>query len=265
VANLRRHPGHSSEMIDQVLMGMPLTLLKRKGYWVLVQTPSEYIGWITMGSIDRKDPEAIDAWHTAEKSEVTVNYCQVYEKPLEKSQMVCDLVLGCVLETSGKNGNWTKVVLPDGREGFVRAKYLRTFKPLKNDDNIDRDALVAKAKTMLGIPYLWGGNSVKGLDCSGFTGNVFRHFGYQLPRDANMQVKLGKEIIPEEDYSNVLPGDLIFFGSKTRITHVGICMGGSYFIHASALVKINSLDEKDELYNAYRKRSFRHIKRIINN
>ena len=265
VANLRRHPGHSSELVDQVLMGMPLKMLKRKGYWILVQTPSEYLGWITRGTIDRKDSESMNAWHTSAKSEVIVNFCQVYEKPAEVSQVVSDLVLGCVVENSGMSGQWTEVSLPDERKGFVRKKYLREYKPITNDTNIDLDALIAKAKTMLGVPYLWGGNSVKGLDCSGFTGNVFRYFGYQLPRDANMQVKLGEEIIPEEDYSNVLPGDLIFFGPKNRITHVGICLGGSYFIHSSALVKINSLDENDELFNPYRKRSFRHIKRIITN
>ena len=265
VANLRRQPDYSSELIDQVLMGMPLKMLKRNGYWVLVQTPSEYLGWITRGTIDSKDSEAMNSWHASAKSEVIVNFCQVYEKPAEVSQVVSDLVLGCVVENSGVSGQWTEVTLPDERRGYVRKKYLREYKPITNDINIDREALIAKAKTMLGVPYLWGGSSVKGLDCSGFTGNVFRHFGYQLPRDANMQVKLGEEIIPEEDYSNVLPGDLIFFGPKDRITHVGICMGGSYFIHSSALVKINSLDENDELFNQYRKRSFRHIKRIINN
>ena len=84
-----------------------------------------------------------------------------------------------------------------------------------------------------------------------------------MPRDANMQVLLGKEIIPEADFSNILGGDLIFFGSPERITHVGICLGGSYFIHCSDDVHINSLDEKDALFNAYRKRTMRHIKRII--
>ena len=97
VANLRRHPGHSSELVDQVLMGMPLKMLKRKGYWVLVQTPSEYLGWITRGTIDRKDSEAMNAWHASARSEVIVNFCQVYEKPAEVSQVVSDLVLGCVV------------------------------------------------------------------------------------------------------------------------------------------------------------------------
>ena len=130
--------------------------------------------------------------------------------------------------------------------------------------SISKLEIIERAKKMMGIPYLWGGNSTKGMDCSGFTGTVFRSEGYQLPRDANMQVKLGNEVVPEDDYSNILPGDLIFFGPPDRITHVGICLGGSYFIHCSGDVHINSLDEKDELFNPYRKRTFRLIKRIIN-
>ena len=118
---------------------------------------------------------------------------------------------------------------------------------------------------MMGIPYLWGGHSTKAMDCSGFTGTVFKTHGYQLPRDANMQVKLGEEIIPDENYSNVLPGDLIFFGPPNRITHVGICLGGPLFIHESGDVHINSLDENDELYNEYRKKTLRSIKRILKN
>ena len=116
---------------------------------------------------------------------------------------------------------------------------------------------------MMGIPYLWGGHSTKAMDCSGFTGTVFRTAGIQLPRDANMQVKLGEVVIPDDDYSNVLPGDLIFFGPPKRITHVGICLGGSHFIHESGDVHINSLDKDDELFNAHRKNTLRQIKRII--
>ena len=115
----------------------------------------------------------------------------------------------------------------------------------------------------MGIPYIWGGHSTKGLDCSGFTSTVFKSEGYQLPRDANMQVLLGDEITPNPDFSNILAGDLIFFGPADRITHVGIWMGGSYFIHASDDVHMNSLDENDDLFNAYRKRTLRHVKRII--
>jgi SH3-like domain-containing protein len=265
VANLRRKPGHSSELVDQALMGMPVKLLKKRRYWYLVQTPSEYLGWMTAGSFTRIDKTGLNSWQEKDKIEIAVNFCQVYEEKSVTSQVVSDLVLGCVLERVQQQGVWTKVRLPDGREGFIRTNYARADKPPVNSANIDRQALVQKSKTMLGIPYLWGGNSTKGLDCSGFTGNVFRVFGYQLPRDANMQVQLGAEIVPEPDYNNVLPGDLIFFGPEDRITHVGICLGGAYFIHCSDMVKINSLDQNDELYNEYRKRTFRYIKRIITN
>ena len=77
-----------------------------------------------------------------------------------------------------------------------------------------------------------------------------------------MQAELGKKIVPDSTYSNIEPGDLIFFGSPERVSHVGICLGGSYFIHCSDDVHINSLDESDPLFNAYRKRTFRFIKRL---
>ena len=209
VANLRRRPGHSAEMVDQTIMGTPIKLLKKRRYWYLVQTPSGYLGWMTAGSFTRVDDSGLNAWQQAEKTEITVNFCQVYEKPDEESQVISDLVMGCVLEKMDKAGRWTGVRLPDDRSGYIRSQYARDYKRSENVTDINRLELVQKAKTMLGIPYLWGGNSTKGFDCSGFTGSVFRSFGYELPRDANMQVSLGEDITPESDFGNVLPGDLI--------------------------------------------------------
>jgi len=171
--------------------------------------------------------------------------------------------LNDVLKKRSDNGSWTEVELPDGRSGYVLSKNLRPSRKVDNQVIPGRTAIVDRAKTFMGIPYLWGGNSTKGLDCSGFTSTVFKSEGFQLPRDANMQVLLGKEIIPQADFSNIFGGDLIFFGPPDRITHVGICLGGSYFIHCSDDVHINSLDEKDTLFNAYRKRTMRQIRRII--
>jgi cell wall-associated NlpC family hydrolase len=265
VGNLRRTPKYSAELVDQVLMGMKLTLLKTKSYWYLVQTPYNYLGWITRGTITRKSNEEIAQWGKSEKYTLSINFDHVFSEPSDKSQVVSDLVLGSTFIKKSQKGHLTEVELPDGRTGYVKTAHISTYKSHDNEILPDRKDIVKRAKKMMGIPYLWGGNSTKGMDCSGFTSTVFKSEGYQLPRDANMQVKLGEEIIPQDDYSNVLPGDLVFFGSPDRITHVGISLGGSYFIHSSADVHINSLDKNDDLFNAYRKRTFRRIKRIINN
>ena len=265
VGNLRRTPKYSAELVDQVLMGMELKLLKTKSYWYLVQTPYNYLGWITRGTITRKSNEEISQWENAEKYTLSINFDHVFSEPSDKSQVVCDLVLGSAFIKKSQEGRWTEIELPDGRAGYIKTVNINRYKSTNNEILPDRNDIINRAKKMMGIPYLWGGNSTKGMDCSGFTSTVFKSEGYQLPRDANMQVKLGEEVIPQDDYSNVLPGDLIFFGPPDRITHVAISLGGSYFIHSSADVHVNSLNEKDELFNAYRKRTFRRIKRIINN
>ncbi len=263
VGNLRRYPKHASEMMDQVIMGIEVRLLKKESYWYLVQTPYEYIGWITRGSISRKTDSEISKWNNSDKYTLIVNFDQIFSEPSGKSQVVSDLVLGSVFIKKSQMGKWMEIELPDGRSGCLPRENIKPYKAPDNSVIPKREAIIEMARKMMGIPYLWGGNSTKAMDCSGFTGTVFRAEGFQLPRDANMQVKLGEEVAPNDEYSNVFPGDLIFFGPPNRITHVGICLGGSYFIHESGDVHINSLDEDDELFNAYRKNTLRHIKRII--
>lgn len=265
VGNLKRDPGHRTELVDQVLMGTVLKLLKLEHGWYLVQTPGDYLGWITRGTISEMTPTELIQWQSQEKVILDVNFAQVFTSPSERSQIVCDAVLGCVFIKTSNTKDWQGVETPDGRSGFVERKLVKAFYNVDNSVLPSRQDVIVLAKKMLGIPYLWGGHSTKGLDCSGFTSTVFRSLGYQLPRDANMQVELGKEVVPLEDFSNILPGDLIFFGPEDRITHVGICLGGSYYIHASGDVHINSLDEQDQLFNEDRKKAFTKIKRLINN
>jgi len=262
VANLRRVPKHSAEMVDQVISGMVLKVFKRKSYWYLVQTPTGYIGWVTGGSFSRIDAPALSEWEKARKVVVEKNYAQVFSQPDDNSTVISDAVLGSVFKWIGERGAWTQVSIAGGQDAFIRSAVLQPYHPADGSAAPNGNDIIAQAKDLLGIPYLWGGHSSKGFDCSGFTSTVFRMEGRLLPRDANMQAELGQEILPDSIYGNINPGDLIFFGPPERITHVGICLGGSYFIHCSNDVHINSLDETDPLFNAYRKRTFRFIKRL---
>jgi len=265
VGNVKKSPDHAAELIDQIVMGNEVKILKKHHGWYLIQAPYDYLGWITQGSLYRTNRKGIDDWQQQHLVKLDINYTQLFREPDQDSQVVCDAVLGGIFVQTGQQGNWLKLKLPDGREGYAKAKDFKLFQKLSKDQLPRREEITARALKMTGIPYLWGGNSPKGFDCSGFSGTVYASEGYRLPRDANMQVLVGEKVIPDSTYSNILPGDLLFFGSNDRISHVAISLGGYEFIHSAApsYVRINSLDEKNKLFDKYEKERLKVIKRII--
>ena len=104
------------------------------------------------------------------------------------------------------------ILLPDGRSGFAKKDNMQLINK-KVQKAIKPDSILHQAYKMMGIPYLWGGNSTKGNDCSGFTQTIFKANGIQLPRDARQQALEGIAITPNGDWSNILEGDLLFFPS----------------------------------------------------
>ena len=95
------------------------------------------------------------------------------------------------------------------------------------------------SKQYLNAPYLWGGRTQFGIDCSGYTQMVYRFFNVNLPRDSSQQVKLGTTI---KNLTESKLGDLLFFGNKVKTTHVGIYLGQSHINHASGKVRIDKID-----------------------
>ncbi len=146
---------------------------------------------------------------------------------------------------------------PDGRTGFVlkadAAPYARWLAALRSDPA----SLVATARSLMGTPYLWGGTSTKGMDCSGFTKTVYLLHGLILPRDADQQAEAGVPVDAGADFANLQPGDLLFFGRKAApgqeedIVHVGMWIGGREFIHESGRVRISSMDPAASNYEPY--------------
>lgn len=127
----------------------------------------------------------------------------------------------------------------------------------------DFEFLYSIAKKYLNAPYLWGGKSPFGLDCSGFTQIVYKICGYNLKRDASQQVEQGKVV---DGLKDALPGDLAFFRNENKkVTHVGIVLGNQEIIHASGKVKIDFLDENG-IFNAEQKQYTHYltdIKRVL--
>ena len=268
VANLRQKPSHPAEMATQALLGTPLRILKKDDGWLYVQTPDGYLSW-TDDRIEEMTPEEYRAWVEQERVIVTTEFAFVHSAASASSVPVSDVVAGCILGLKGQAGPYYEVRYPDGRTGFLEKKLAEPLARWMKRTKATPESVVATAKRFMGIPYLWGGTSAKGMDCSGFTKTVYFLNGIQLPRDASQQVLVGELVETDDLFSTVRPGDLLFFGfrpnerRKERVTHVGISLGGARFIHASGDVHVNSLNPADEDYSEYRHRMFLRVKRII--
>lgn len=257
VTALREKPKHSSQMVDQAILGNYVRLYEKIDGWYLCQTEYNYVGWINETAIHLCDENTLALWTTNSLRIISVLNSTLYSKPDKSSLPVSDLVLNNIIQKIDVMNDWSKFILPDGRIGFLPDS---DFNIIKIEENNDSDIkIIEKAKSLLGTPYLWGGNSTKGNDCSGFTQLLFKSEGIFLPRDARQQASLGKEI----NINELLLGDLLFFGNGEKITHVGISLGQYDYIHQGGKVEIHSLDKKSNIYNKYRAKTFMFAKRIL--
>lgn len=269
VANLRAEPHHSSELVSQALLGTPVRILEEEGEWRRVQTPDKYTGWMN-GSIQPVSGQEHDDYLHESKLIVTALYARAMEKPDAHSFPVSDLVMGNTLVIHSTEKQYFKARYPDGRIAYVSKADAVTVDEWLNEIQLTGESIVKSAMQFTGIPYLWGGTSSKGLDCSGFTQQVYFMHGIVLARDASQQVRQGKFVDAVANFSHALPGDLLFFGSKAtvdnpgeKVVHVGIYMGDKRFIHASDYVRVNSFDPADPLYDEFNASRYLRAKRII--
>lgn len=253
VANLRREPDHSSELVSQSLLGTPVMILKKQGYWMLIRTPDRYISWTESSSVRPLGRHELREWNGPARMVFTHNTGWIYTSTAENG-VAADIVAGCIVAKTGESGDHARIFLPDGREGYVRKAFLTPFADLMNKPLIPENVII-RAESYTGIPYLWGGSSIKGADCSGFVQNVFFLNGILLQRDASQQALYGETIDVSKDFSSLKTGDLLFFGSPERITHVAIYRGDTEYIHSSGRVTTNSLDPNRNNYSQYRRSS----------
>lgn len=256
VASLRVEPDYSSEMTTQALLGMPVRVLERNG-WYRIQTPDDYIAWVHRVSVLPVTRKELTAWNRAEKVVVTSHYAFVYSQPDRRSQTVSDVVAGNRLKLEGAEGDFYRVSYPDGRRGYVEKSVALPEREWRKNLKQDAASIIRTAHTLMGVPYLWAGTSSKGMDCSGFVRTVLFMHDIIIPRDASQQAYVGQHIDIAPDFSNLRPGDLVFFGRKAtaerkeRVVHVGIYIGGRRFIHSQGDVHVSSFDPQDERFDAF--------------
>lgn len=249
VIPLKKEPSDTSEIGSQLLFGDAFTILKtsQDGKWVYVKNAYDgYLGWI-----DSKQYKPISADY--------FDLLDSVQSPLS-SEMVG---------------------LLQGENGLVPI-LMGTTLPFFKDDTVVIENDVYKYKGAihfpapvsdfrflkkmsyyyLNAPYLWGGRTHFGIDCSGFVQQLFRFIGHKLPRDAYQQAEAGTLVA----FGEQKPGDLAFFQDGTaRVTHVGLILENDQIIHASGQVRIDVLDEKGIMHSGKKSHShkFHSIRRIL--
>ena len=269
-ANHRSKPDHPAELVTQSILGTPIKVLKKgeDGFY-LVQTPDGYISWLDNDGFALMDESELKNWLSSQKIIYTKVYGFSYSEADENSQSVSDLVEGNLLKIIGEENNFFLINYPDGRVAYVKKDEAKLFNDWYKALNPTGETILNTAYHFMGIPYLWGGTSTKGMDCSGFTKTVYFLNGIILSRDASQQVNTGELVDTKDGWQNLQAGDLLFFGRKAngdkkeRITHVAIYIGDGDFIHAAGRVKINSFNPEKSYYSDYRKSGFIRAKRIL--
>ena len=222
-APVRREPSHRSEMTTQLLFGESMDVLQEEGEWLHVRAHDDgYEGWITHHLVSRS---------TEVQNLAPARFAAT------------DLVN--ILEWKG---NPVQVPMGSSLPGYdVPTKLLwdgiSVYAGPYRDMTVPDPALIAPAALRWrNAPYLWGGKTLMGVDCSGFVQTVFKVAGVRLPRDAWQQAGQGRLV---ESLAEVMRGDLAFFHNEQgRVIHVGLLLEDSHIIHASGQVRIDRLDEK---------------------
>jgi len=271
VGDVRREPSRHGELLSQGLMGMEVKLLKKAEGYYFIQMPDHYLGWIDTASICMVDQRGLKAWNTAPKVIVTELKGFVSTAADSSSAPLCNVVAGCILKNIGRKNGWIQVERADRRKGFIPNTLVQDLGEWKKSRLLTGENLEKTARMLLGISYLWGGTSVRGMDCSGFVKTVYRLNGLELHRDADQQAEQGTRIDPGKNFENLWKGDLMFFGPHEKgnrlkhITHVGMYLGNRLFIHSSGKVKIGSVDPSSDYFDKSLLNRFVRACRIIRN
>jgi len=278
VANFRTKPGNASEMATQSLLGTEVDLLQKVDGEFRARTPEGYISYVPASAVTAMNNEAIEKWRKLPKIIYTAEFGKSLSKADPKSLRVSDLVYGNILGLLAEEGNYYKVSYPDHRIAFVPKDEAISFENWIKSRELTPENVISSAKTMMGLPYLWGGTSVKGVDCSGFTKTAYYMNGYIIPRDASQQVLAGQTIDildkdghfePSKALKNLKPADLLFFASgknsnpNARVTHVALYIGNGEFIHAAGTVRINSMLKDASNYDDFQTRTVVAARRYI--
>jgi len=225
---VRKNSSSKSELVSQLIYGELFKVIEKKEKWFYIESiDDKYSGWIN---------------HSQFK--------EILEQDFKKVKKTKSKLLNNISsEIETENGNMSITIGSKISSAFILNHKLK-------QKEYSKSSIIKNSLKFLNSPYLWGGRTPYGIDCSGFSQQVYKLNGFQLARDASQQALQGKEV----KLDKAKPGDLAFFGDK-KITHVGIIMDSNKIIHSFGCVRIDYLNEKG-IINSISKKTTHYLKKI---
>lgn len=273
VSDLFGRPDGLAERLNQALLGDPVRILEQNDHWARVQLGRDgYLGWIHREALWACDARACRDYLEACRHLVLAPLADAWDSPDGAAQKLGMLPLGlkvCVRET---RAGFAAISLPDERRWWVRQESLLPDSSWPRADESGIRTCLGLVRRLVGVPYLWGGCTPFGYDCSGLTQVFWSLMGVNLHRDADQQYRQGTAVAVTPDGCGAQPGDLLFFGKpgnretgdQPEIPHVALSLGDADYLHANGSawsLTCNSLSPAAPHYRADLHRSLLGVRR----
>lgn len=236
VVSMRDAPRADGEIVSQAIYGEAVDLIRTEGAFTLVRTPDAYEGWLPDAAVSRQPLRREPDVPAATRMRVTTLFEPVYDGSLPGSRQRTLLTIGTHVSAAGDVdplSGLAKLVTPTGGLLWICQTGME---PESCAPGVSADRLAEYALRFVGVPYLWGGRTPFGIDCSGFTQRVYALCGVMIPRDAHQQAAwTGFQRVDDQQ---LRAGDLLFFGGDEDprgrgITHVGMALDPPLFVHSA--------------------------------